>query len=71
MWRCENNDLLLVPLLTEDFFAKESSVSDQHAPTLGLEVVSSKWSNGRDDTIDIPHLGIWVLNGNMVTYLKR
>ena len=50
---------------------KESLVSDQHTPTLGLDKVSPKWSNGRDDTLDIPHLGNWVLNGNMVIYLKR
>ena len=51
-------------------FAKESAVSNEYTPTLSFDKVSSKWSYGCDDAINIPHPRGWILNGDVVTNLK-
>ena len=42
-----------------------ASVSDQDSSGLGADEITAMWGDVRNDAIDVPHLGDWVLDGNV------
>ena len=49
--------------------SEETSVSDQDWSRLSTDEVSAMWINVCHDAVDIPHLGDWVLDGDVRAFL--